>query len=149
VRSAVSDIEHHLRSSGLRFTAQRYGVLKYLASGQFHATADEIYVALTEHEPLVSRATVYNTLNELTRAGLVREFPSGSNAARYDANLHPHHHFVCDSCGTVEDIAWFGLPRQSGHPDLGGHNIRSYEVVFRGTCGKCSQNDAVKPAGAS
>lgn len=120
------------------------GVLEYLASGPFHATADEIFTALTKNAPVVSRATVYNTLKELTRAGLVREFPSESNAARYDANLHRHHHFVCDQCGAVEDVAWFDLPKQPGHPDLQGHNIRGYEVIFRGTCGHCNG-----PAGAN
>jgi Fur family peroxide stress response transcriptional regulator len=135
----VPDIEHHLRSSGLRCTAQRFGVLQYLAGEPVHATADEIYHALNRSQPLVSRATVYNTLNELTRAGLVREFPSAGSAARYDANLHRHHHFVCDHCGGVEDLAWFDLPSQSG---LGGHSIRSYEVIFRGTCRGCTSKSA-------
>ena len=138
----MPDIEHHLRSSGLRCTVQRFGVLKYLASEPVHATADEIYSALNRSEPLVSRATVYNTLKELTRAGLVREFPSEGSAARYDANLHRHHHFVCDQCGGVEDLAWFDLPRQSDQAELGGHSIRSYEVIFRGTCRRCTSKSA-------
>jgi len=142
VAESPDSIVERLRASGLRCTPQRYGVLNYLASGPFHSTADEIYTALTEREPLVSRATVYNTLRELTRARLVREFPSESTAARYDANLHPHHHFVCDRCGGVEDLEWFDLPRHAGHHELGGHRIRSYEVIFRGTCRRCTGSSA-------
>ena len=133
------DIEQCLRASGLRCTPQRFGVLRYLADGPHHATAEEIFTALTRKGPLVSRATVYNTLKELARAGLVREFPSEGNAARYDASLDPHHHFVCDGCGSVEDLAWFELPAGAGKAGLGGHRIRSYEVIFRGTCRRCSR----------
>jgi Fe2+ or Zn2+ uptake regulation protein len=49
---------------------------------------------------------------------------------------------VCDQCGGVEDLAWFDLPRQSGQAELGGHSIRSYEVIFRGTCRRCTSKSA-------
>jgi Fur family peroxide stress response transcriptional regulator len=153
VLRSVPDSPDHvlelLRSSGLRCTPQRYDVLNYLAVEPVHATADEIYSTLNRHQPRVSRATVYNTLKELTCAGLLREFPSEGSAARYDGNLNPHHHFVCDQCGAVEDVEWFDLPhpfdQSAGQSGLGGHNIRSYDVVFRGTCRLCSSQAAGCP----
>jgi Fur family peroxide stress response transcriptional regulator len=101
-----------------------------------HATAEEIFHAVNGQDPRASRATVYNSLRSLARAGLVREVISEGKAARYDAALHPHHHFVCDRCGSVEDIAWFELP-PAGKQALGGRQPRSFEVVFRGLCEKC------------
>jgi Fe2+ or Zn2+ uptake regulation protein len=132
------DLDEHLRASGLRRTAQRYSVLEYLASKHVHATADEIYVALNRKFPLVSRATVYNTLRDLTRAGLVRELASEGKAALFDANLHPHHHFICDQCGTFEDIEWFDIPDHMRRDVAGKRSVRSYEITFHGTCGHCS-----------
>jgi Fur family peroxide stress response transcriptional regulator len=84
----------------------------------------------------VSRATVYNTLHSLVEAGLVREFKLDASAARYDAFLHPHHHFVCDTCGVVEDLDWFEVPALT-RTRSGSRRIRSYEVVVRGECTKC------------
>ncbi len=130
------------RAKGLRQTAQRYGVLEYLCKGPEHATADEIFTALNRRFPLVSRATVYNTLRELSEAGLVREFPSEGKAARFDANLYPHHHFVCDSCGKIDDIDWFEIPEKARRPALGGRAVRDYEIVFHGICERCGKSPA-------
>lgn len=132
-----ADYDQHLRDSGMRRTAQRHGILEYLSQAAVHATADEIFAALNERFPLVSRATVYNTLRDLTRAGLVRELPWEGKAARYDANLHRHHHFVCDSCGTVEDVAWFDVPDASSRAAGENREVRAYEVTIRGFCGRC------------
>jgi Fur family transcriptional regulator, peroxide stress response regulator len=101
-----------------------------------HATAGEIFRAVNRQDPRASRATVYNSLKSLTRAGLVREVISEGKAARFDSSLHPHHHFVCEHCGEVEDIAWFELPAAGKHA-LGARQVRSFEVVFRGVCEKC------------
>ncbi|MGB9457789.1 MAG: Fur family transcriptional regulator [Bryobacteraceae bacterium] len=120
----------------VRPTVQRYAVLQYLAGHGVHATAEEIFRAVNRQDPRASRATVYNSLKSLARGGLVREVASAGKAARFDASLHPHHHFVCERCGEVEDIAWFELPA-TGQPPLGGRRVRSFEVVFRGVCEKC------------
>jgi Fe2+ or Zn2+ uptake regulation protein len=137
VQTAVH-LEEYFHNAGLRVTPQRYDVLEYLVRKPIHATADEIFDALTRKDPRVSRATVYNSLRELTRTGLVREVPGEGKAARYDANLHPHHHFVCDGCGMVEDIAWFEIPAAAQQNAVGGRSVRDYEVVFHGTCAVCA-----------
>ena len=129
-------IEEALSAAGLRRTPQRIAVLDYLLRHPDHATVDDLWPALNKRRVCASRATVYNTLHSLVKAGLVREFKLDALAARYDALLYPHHHFVCDCCGAVEDLEWFEVPalRRSR---AGGRSIRSYEVVVRGACAKC------------
>jgi Fur family peroxide stress response transcriptional regulator len=121
----------------LRPTPQRYAVLEFLARRPVHATAEEIFHAVNRRDPRSSRATVYNSLRSLAHAGLVREVASDGKAARYDATLSPHHHFVCDVCGTVEDVAWIDLPPAAGQQVPGGHMVRRYEIIFRGLCERC------------
>lgn len=135
------DIESAIRAAGLRRTPQRVAVLDYLLHHPDHATVDELWPALNKRYARASRATVYNTLHSLVEAGLVREFKLDANAARYDAFLYPHHHFVCDVCGAVEDLEWFDIPvlssPKSARTRTGSRRIRSYEVVVRGECAKC------------
>jgi len=102
-----------------------------------HATAGEIYRAVNRTNPRASRATVYNNLRDLARSGLVRETISEGRASRFDARLRRHHHFVCEECGTIQDIAWFDLPRGVGKAMLEGRTVRRYEIVFRGSCETC------------
>jgi len=135
------EIDQAFRAVALRPTAQRYAVLEFLARSPIHATAEEILTAVNRRDPRASRATVYNNLRSLTEAGLVREVVGGGAAARFDANLHPHHHFVCESCGALEDIPWFDLPRSTERPVLKGKRIRAYEIVFRGTCARCRKGE--------
>jgi Fur family peroxide stress response transcriptional regulator len=123
-------------AADVRPTVQRFAVLHHLARHGVHATAEEIFRAVNRQDPRASRATVYNSLKSLTRAGLVREVISEGKAARFDASLHPHHHFVCDRCGAVEDTPWFELPA-AGKQALGARQVRRFEVVFRGVCEKC------------
>ena len=126
------------RDRGLRCTPQRYAVLEHLLRAATHSTADEIYRAVNRSRPRASRATVYNNLHKLARAGLLREFRLEGKSARFDSNIERHHHFICERCGRVEDIEWFDFPRIGRRAQLGTRVVRDYEVVLRGTCEGCS-----------
>ncbi len=82
-------------------------------------------------------STTYNNLRDLVQAGLVREVAVEGRAARFDAKGMRHHHFICDRCGNVEDIEWYGVPRPASG-SLGKRILRECELIFRGLCTKCA-----------
>ena len=141
-----SELDHAFLGAALRPTAQRYAVLEFLAKHPIHATAEEILDAVNRRDPRASRATVYNNLRSLTKAGLVREVMSQGKAARFDANLRRHHHFICERCHTVEDIPWFDLPPSAGRAALGARDVGNYEIVFRGVCVPCRDSQPERGA---
>ena len=114
-------------------------MLACLLRDQRHPTAEEVFRAVNRKNPQISRATVYNCLRALARAGLVRELSVAGGAARFEAHVERHHHFVCEQCGRVEDLDWFDLPRAAVAAAAGLRKFRDYEVVFRGLCGRCSE----------
>ena len=132
-----AQLDRAFLAAALRPTAQRYAVLEFLAEHPVHATAEQIFGAVNRNDPRASRATVYNNLRSLAKAGLVREVMSEGKAARFDANLRRHHHFICERCHAVEDILWFDLPPSAGRAALGGRDVSNYEIVFRGACVRC------------
>ena len=136
------EIAKAFQETTLRPTPQRFAVLEHLVRHHTHSTAEEIFRAVNRADPRASLATVYNNLNALVRAGLVREVVSGGKAARYDASLKRHHHFVCERCGGVEDVPWFDVP--AGAAILGSRTVKSVEVVFRGACPKCASGSEIK-----
>ncbi len=97
-------IKRSLEAGGLRCTTQRYAEMAFLMEHHSHPTAAEIFEAVNRADPRSSRATTYNNLRDLVQAGLVREVAVEGRAARFDAKDTRHHHFICDRCGTVEDI---------------------------------------------
>jgi Fur family peroxide stress response transcriptional regulator len=117
-------------------------VLEFLFANAVHATAEEIYRSVNLLDPRASRATVYNNLKSLMQAGLVREVAGDGKAARFDANLRRHHHFVCEQCGAIEDVPWFGLEGTGADELLGDRRMRTFEVVFRGLCRCCTNSDS-------
>src|SRR5512146_2903439 len=129
-------IKRSLEDSGLRCTPQRYAVMAFLMDHTGHPTAAEIFEAVNRVYPSSSRATTYNNLRDLVKAGLVREVAVEGRAARFDAKSMRHHHFICDRCGNVEDVEWYDVPRPARR-SLGKRVVRETQLIFRGLCNKC------------
>ena len=130
-------IKRSLQDSGLRCTPQRYAVMAFLMGHAAHPTAAEIFDAVNRVDPRSSRATTYNNLRDLVKAGLVREVAAEGRAERFDAKGMQHHHFICDRCGNVEDMEWYDVPM----PASGARSrriLRECELIFRGLCAKCA-----------
>ena len=130
-------IKQCLENGGLRCTPQRFAVMAFLIEHASHPTAAEIFEAVNRADPRCSRATTYNNLRDLVQAGLVREVAVEGRAARFDAKVMLHHHFICDSCGTVEDMEWYDVPKPDAG-SLGKRILRQSELIFRGLCAKCA-----------
>jgi Fur family peroxide stress response transcriptional regulator len=110
--------------------------MAFLMEQDRHPTAVEIFEAVNRVDPRSSRATTYNNLRDLVQAGLVREVAIEGRAARFDAKGSRHHHFICDRCGSVEDLEWYEVPRP-GRGSLGKRVVRECELILRGLCAKC------------
>src|SRR5262250_1312050 len=130
-------IRQSLEDCGLRCTTQRYAVMLFLMEHTGHPTAAEIFAAVNRMDPRSSRATTYNNLRDLVQAGLVREVAVEGRAARFDAKGAQHHHFICDHCGSVEDVDWYDVPRPVP-ASLGKRVLRECELILRGLCTRCA-----------
>ncbi|MDE5651027.1 MAG: transcriptional repressor, partial [Duncaniella sp.] len=101
----TSDLLEQLSAHGVKPSAQRLLILRFLMENRVHPNVDEIYQALLPEHPTLSRTTVYNTLKLLTAAGIIRCIDvGGSYGARWDFSHHDHAHFLCMSCGHVTDV---------------------------------------------
>jgi Fur family peroxide stress response transcriptional regulator len=133
-----------LKRSGFKLTPQRMAIVRELADDLTHPTAQDLFERLRPGFPTMSFATVYNTLDALARCGLTGSLHLGG-AVRFDPNTSPHHHAVCDACGSVEDVP---VPPAQRAPETrvlsadGGRSfhVRSEERTYRGLCGRCSSS---------
>src|SRR5258708_6610114 len=124
-------IKQSLGGSALRCTPQRYAVMAFLMEHNRHPTAAEIFEAMNRVHPRSSKATTYNNLRDLVRAGLVREVAVEGRAARFDAKGTRHHHFICDRCGNVEDIELYNVPKPASD-SLGKRILHECDCIFGG-----------------
>lgn len=121
-----------IKASGLRPTRQRLALGGLLFGGDDrHVTAEQLHAevaALGEH---VSLATVYNTLHQFCRAGLVRELAIDGSKAYFDTNTSNHNHFLLEETGQLMDIPGDNI-QVSGVPSPPeGMEISHIDVIVR------------------
>jgi Fur family transcriptional regulator, iron response regulator len=120
-----------LRDHGIQPSAQRVAVGNYVLFTEDHPSADEVWTRVKKNFPMVSRATVYNTLNAFVEKGLLRELVLAEGRTVFDPKTDAHHHFIDEVTGRIHDIPWDALEvKKLDH--LRGYAVSEYQVVLRG-----------------
>lgn len=144
----VDELLARLTKGGLKRTPQRVAIVRELANDTTHPTAQELFDRLHAVMPTMSFATVYNTLAALVAEGLCEARALSPGATRFDPNVEPHHHAVCDRCGSIADVP--ASPRAKGvepRPPA-GFAVRAVEQILRGLCEGCAtRSDPVQTLG--
>jgi Fe2+ or Zn2+ uptake regulation protein len=120
-----------LRAHQVQPSAQRLAVAEYVLRTQDHPSADEVLARVQGRVPMISRATVYNTLNLLVEKRLLRTLVLAEGKQVFDPHLAPHHHFVDEATGAIQDIPWEALEVKKVDR-LPGLEVSEYQVVVRG-----------------
>jgi Fur family ferric uptake transcriptional regulator len=132
-----------LRGAALRVTRPRVAVLAAVHEHP-HADTDSIIRAVRAGLPDVSHQAVYDSLNTLTNAGLVRRIQPSGSVSRYESRVGDnHHHVVCRSCGVIADVdcAVGEAPCLTASDEdgaLAGFAIDEAEVIYWGECLDCT-----------
>ena len=126
----------------VRYSKKREAILNAIQGTSCHPSAEWVYQQLKPLHPDLSLGTVYRNLSLLASTGEIRRITCGDGADRFDADIHPHYHFLCDRCGCLED-----MPMEP----IGGLNelaknfyqgrISGHQTYFHGVCPKCLKKE--------
>ncbi|MEU2036745.1 Fur family transcriptional regulator [Nocardia amamiensis] len=144
--ATASEFQQMLRGVSLRVTRPRVAVLSAVHDHP-HADTDSIIRAVRSGLPEVSHQTVYDSLNALTAAGLIRRIQPSGSVARYESRVGDnHHHVVCRACGVIADVdcAVGAAPCLTASDDH-GFSIDEAEVIYWGLCPDCVEVQASLP----
>jgi Fur family ferric uptake transcriptional regulator len=131
-----------LRQKGHRSGGARHAVIELLSRQSCCLTAQEIFDRLRAADSPVGLASVYRTLDQLSKDGFLQKIDLGAGTTRYEP-LHPggehHHHLVCDRCGKVEAFSDERL-EQALHrvEQQTGYSVAGHDVILRGECRDCA-----------
>ena len=126
------DVNEMLQAAGLRPTRQRMALGWLLfGKGARHLTAEMLYEEATLAKVPVSLATVYNTLNQLTDAGLLRQVSVDGTKTYFDTNVTAHHHFYLENNHELVDIPDPHLVLQKMPEVPEGYEIARVDMVVR------------------
>jgi Fur family peroxide stress response transcriptional regulator len=87
-----------------RRSRQRERILQLLRETDCHPSADWLYEKLKKEFPRLSLGTVYRNVHLLTQQGHLQKIHIGGVPDRFEANLTPHCHLICEKCGKIADV---------------------------------------------
>ena len=130
-RSGCEQINHVLENHNIRPTSQRIDIARVLLAKPQHLSAEEIFSQVNKKDDLVSKATVYNTLNLFVDENLIKQVLVDSSYVFYDSNTEPHHHFYNEDTGMLQDIDDKGMLVKA-IPELPSNTVQTgIDVVIR------------------
>jgi Fur family peroxide stress response transcriptional regulator len=129
--------EQVCRENGLAMTVQRRVILRELVQRSDHPTADQIYDAVKERLPGLSRTTVYRVLDTFVRVGAARKVFHPDAVVRFDPIQERHHHLLCHRCGELFDLDDSVVKTLRLPQTLEGFEVHDYSIHFTGICVGC------------
>ena len=145
-------ILERLDRQGYRLTGPRRSVLEEVVSRQTPFTSAELLETMKRQAPGIGRATVFRTLDLLTRLGVVQRIHSDPEGGRCHAYLAcddaHHHHLICRSCGQVTDFTenaeLDALVREIERRTA--FQVEGHRLELLGRCPECQANQANQAA---
>jgi Fur family ferric uptake transcriptional regulator/Fur family peroxide stress response transcriptional regulator len=115
-------------------------ILELLKSTGNHPTAAWVFDKLRTEFPRVAVGTVYRNLNILVSEGLVKMINFNEPIERYDGNLLKHYHFICEQCGTIQDLDIPPLKSIENRIEKQtGMDVTHHRIDFYGICPTCKR----------
>lgn len=138
------DVKQRLAVAGHRYTEGRRALVTVLASAQRPLTLRDIVSTVPE----VPQSSAYRNLEALREGGIVVRISAGGDRAHFElaeSLLGHHHHLICVSCGTIEDMRIDGeLEAEVDRALLGaageaGFTPLRHSLDLYGECADCGQ----------
>jgi Fur family iron response transcriptional regulator len=128
MRTGVADT---LKNHGIQPSAHRVAVGEYVLTTHDHPSADRVWARVRTRFPMISRATVYNTLNLFVKKKLLRELHLSPDSVVFDPNMERHHHLIDEETGRIHDVEWDNV-EVCNIETVANFEIRDYQVVMHG-----------------
>lgn len=131
----TGNLKNMLESKNVKPSFQRISVLRYIMQNMNHPSAETIYKNLVDEIPTLSKTTIYNTLNLLTKNNIITSLSITDTEIRYDYQEKNHAHFLCLYCKQIFDVE---NSEASNIKMINGHQIQQVQIHYKGICLDCS-----------
>jgi len=129
-----------LQQTGVRLTPQRLAIAAVLAQTGKETSAQELYDRVRKKHAYIGRATVFRSLDRLVSAGLAQRLERPGHVSAYVwCEPGHHHHLICTTCRTVEDLGEESVaPLIESIARQHGFRVDHATLDFYGECRSCS-----------
>lgn len=137
-RSLYEQLCRYMDEHKMRHTAERFSILSAVCTLQ-RFTVDDLRYALTGI--LISRATIYNTLELLETAGIIRHIEKeyGVRAGQYELTCLKSSsvQIICQRCGRISEIKDSTISRMLADKKFSNFTPERFSLYIYGHCKVC------------
>lgn len=126
-----------LSDGKFRKTPERFAILRKALEMNDHFEVDALHHAIEKEGYHVSRATVYNTVELLEKAGILHKNEFSHNSASYEVCRNNHIHLVCQNCGSIKEIENNHLIARIRQEVPDSFHPETVAVTVYGICSDC------------
>jgi Fur family peroxide stress response transcriptional regulator len=133
-------IIEQLKEKGLKITPQRLAIINVLVElKHLHPGARLVYEEAKRKKESLSLSTVYATLNELSRHGIIKTLQFDKMENRYEGNLEEHINLICERCNKIVDyMAPLAVDKRDVEKNT-GFSITDTRLEYYGCCRECRE----------
>lgn len=131
------NVYNHLIGYNIKPSVQRIAVMDYLLKHRTHPSVEEIYSALSEDMPTLSKTTVYNTLKLFAEQGAAQMLTIDEKNVCFDGDTSLHAHFLCKRCGKIYDLSIPEPMKETLESNIEGYSVDELHYYYKGTCKNC------------
>ena len=128
----------YLQSCGIKPSVQRIAIMDYLLTHRTHPSIEEIYSALCDDMPTLSKTTVYNTLKLFVEQGAAQMLTIDERNVNYDGDVSLHAHFLCKKCGKIFDLPAAHEEERIAGFGMNGFAVEEVHQYYKGVCPACA-----------
>ena len=138
-REVLMKTYDYLLSFNVKPSVQRLAIMDYLLTHRTHPSIEEIYLALCDDIPTLSKTTVYNTLKLFVEHGAAQMLTIDERNVCYDGDISLHAHFLCKHCNKIFDLPAPAQDEQVERMKGNGFQPEELHYYYKGICPACKQ----------
>ena len=138
-REVLMKTYDYLLSFNVKPSVQRLAIMDYLLTHRTHPSIEEIYMALCDDIPTLSKTTVYNTLKLFVEQGAAQMLTIDERNVCYDGDITFHAHFLCKQCNKIYDLQGTVEETKMNQMSEEGFQVEEVHQYYRGVCPACQQ----------
>ena len=135
----VRKFSEYLDAHEMRKTTERYAILRRVMDINGHFTIEDLQKMVDSDGYRVSRSTVYNTVELLMDAKILRRHVFEGMQAQYERITLPHTHLICTTCGKVKEVRDTNFAAFMNARRFNAFNTDHYSLYVYGTCSTCAR----------
>lgn len=134
----------YLQSYGIKPSIQRIAIMDYLLTHKTHPSIEEIYLALCDEIPTLSKTTVYNTLKLFVENGAAQMLTIDERNVNYDGDVSFHAHFLCKKCNHIFDLPAIHNEEKVNQFSMNGFTVQEIHQYYKGICPSCAAENKIE-----